>query len=317
MNRLLGTYAGTVENVRDPEKLGRIKARVALVYGASSTGAGYIGTDDIPWALPAGLPAGGSGASGGLSHLPAVGDHVYVRFLDGEPEKPIWEWGTQTFADRDRLQLHAYDTAADGSVGIPKAARWLRYGHTHEINQTGLISSTSNGYRIQIIDGQPTDGSITLQTALGNFFKLDDLDDGATTYLNSDWSIQAGGSFYGVSGDFDWVTTTGGVSFSSGASFDVIALTDFTVDAAAGIALTAGTSLTMAAPALYLGAAGAAEALLRGTSTAAWLDTLLLYLSTHTHSNGNNGSPTGPPITPPSATLAPPDTLLSPFVFIP
>lgn len=315
--KLLGTYMGTVENVRDPEAMGRIKARVPHVYGASSTGAGYIGANDLPWALPIGLPAGNSGISGGLSHLPSPGDVVYIRFLDGEPEKPVWEWGSQTLAGREALSLHAYETETDGTVGAPKAARWMRYNHVHEINQTGFVSTTAHQYRIQIVDGQPDDGSITLYTANGNFFKLDDLDDGATTLLNEDWSIQVGNSFYGVSNDFNWTTTAGSVGFISGSSFDVTALTNATIDAASSIALTAAESLTVVAPALYLGAAGAAEALLRGTSTASWLDTLLLYLSTHTHSNGNEGEPTGPPIVPPSATVPPPETLLSEIVFIP
>src|SRR3546814_1473831 len=100
---LLGTYGGIVEKVNDPEKLGRVKVRVPHVYGATGGGTGFIGTNDIPWALPAGMPAGGSSNSGGFSHLPEPGDHVWVRFLDGQPEKPIREWGMQTITDaKDR-----------------------------------------------------------------------------------------------------------------------------------------------------------------------------------------------------------------------
>ena len=78
--QLLGTYAGIVENVKDPQRLGRVKARVPHVHGVSGSGAGYIGTNDLPWALPSGMPAGGGPASGGFSQLPAVGDKVWVRF---------------------------------------------------------------------------------------------------------------------------------------------------------------------------------------------------------------------------------------------
>lgn len=296
MSHLLGTYAGTVENVRDPEKLGRVKVRVPHVYGASTTGAGYIGVDDLPWALPAGLPAGGSAASGGLSHLPAVGDHVFVRFLDGEPEKPIWEWGMQTFDDRSKLALHAYDIATDGGVGLPKAARWLRYGHTYEINQTGLILSTAQGYRIQITDGQPSDGEMIVTTKLGNFHKLSDLDNGATTFLNEDWSIQIGQSYYGVSDDFDWVTMTGGVSFDCGAQFDVTALGSFNVDAGADATVTSATAVTLAAPRVALGDSSAVQPLVLGTTLLTWLEELYVFLVAHTHGNGDNGSPTTSPI---------------------
>ena len=83
MTGLFGTYLGFVEEVRDPDKLGRIKARVPSAYGFSSGPGGSIGTEDIPWAIPAGLAAGGSDASGGISWLPEPGDQVFVRFLDG------------------------------------------------------------------------------------------------------------------------------------------------------------------------------------------------------------------------------------------
>ena len=97
---LLGfTYAGTVESNLDPLKLGRLKVRVPHVYGTTASGVGYIGVNDLPWALPAGMAAGGSANSGGFSQLPEKGDHVWVRFLDGEPEKPVWEWGMQTMDD--------------------------------------------------------------------------------------------------------------------------------------------------------------------------------------------------------------------------
>jgi hypothetical protein len=119
---LFGTYGGIVENVKDPEKLGRVKVRVPHIYGASGSSTGYIGTNNIPWALPAGMPAGGSPASGGFSHLPDVGDHVWVRFLDGEPEKPIWEWGMQTINDAKGLKLHQYNETGERR-GQPQALR--------------------------------------------------------------------------------------------------------------------------------------------------------------------------------------------------
>src|SRR3546814_4627799 len=45
--------------------------------------------------------------------LPEPGDHVWVRFLDGQPEKPIWEWGMQTITDAKNLNLHHYELAGD------------------------------------------------------------------------------------------------------------------------------------------------------------------------------------------------------------
>ena len=83
------TYAGYVEDNKDPDNIGRLKVRVPTVYGPADSQKNTISTADLPWALPAGLPAGGSPDSGAIQWLPEPGDHVYVRFLDGEPEKPI------------------------------------------------------------------------------------------------------------------------------------------------------------------------------------------------------------------------------------
>src|SRR3954470_6030472 len=93
---LQGCFIGIVEKVDDPEKLGRVKVRVPHAYGIFGTEVGAVPLDDLPWALPAGLPAGGSSASGGASWLPEPGDQVVVQFLDHEPEKPIWSWLMQT-----------------------------------------------------------------------------------------------------------------------------------------------------------------------------------------------------------------------------
>lgn len=168
------TYAGVVESNRDPLKLGRVKARVPHVYGSSVTGAGYVGINDLPWALPAGMPAGGSSASGGFSQLPSVGDKVWVRFLDGEPEKPIWEWGMQSIPDSASLKLHEY---AEGTpVGEPDRAIVSRYGNSLEITENTVILTTKQGYQI-VLDNSTgsTGGSTSLLTPAGQKIALNDL----------------------------------------------------------------------------------------------------------------------------------------------
>lgn len=75
---LLGIYEGIVVNNVDPEELSRIKVRVP----------GYIETES-GWALPR---AGGA-AQVGQNRVPPEGADVYVQFLGGRIEKPIWDWG--------------------------------------------------------------------------------------------------------------------------------------------------------------------------------------------------------------------------------
>ncbi len=306
---LSGTYGGVVENVRDPEKLGRVKVRVPHVHGVSAGSAGFIGVNDLPWAMPAGMPAGGSAQSGGFSHIPAPGDHVWVRFLDGEPEKPIWEWGMQTFGDRDKLTLHQYDVSPTGEVGKPKSSGWTRFNHRIELSETGITGITSGGYRLQIIDGQ-ADGRIEATTSLGNFFRLDDTDNGGTLFLNEDFYVNVGQSVSGFSNGFEWTTMTEDFSVVSGRAISLQSATTFDVGASADASIDALGTINLTAPAIRIGGEAAIQPLVLGTSLTLFLESLLLYLSTHTHGNGNNGSPTSPPLAPPQATVQPQTALL-------
>lgn len=153
MAPLFGTYAGTVEDIDDPEQLGRVKARVPAVYGPADSGENFIATHDLPWALPAGLPAGGSADSGAIQWLPVLGDHVFVRFLDGEPEKPIWEWAGQ---DRKQAREYPYIRRNPGGYGedgtAPRSALLTRYGHLLDFQEDTVTLRTSKGFKIRFTD---------------------------------------------------------------------------------------------------------------------------------------------------------------------
>jgi Type VI secretion system/phage-baseplate injector OB domain len=168
---LYGTVSAVVESIKDPEQRGRIKARASSVYGPAE---GAIATTDIPWALPAGLPAGGSPASGGIDWMPEVGDQVWLRFLDGEPEKPIWEWALQHKKQAQSFPFRNYkgDTP-------DKHALLTRYKHKIEIREDRVTISTSKKYFLELIDASEDaqDGSCTLETAKSYFLKLLDKDE--------------------------------------------------------------------------------------------------------------------------------------------
>jgi hypothetical protein len=168
MKPLLGTYAGTVESIDDPEQRGRVKARVVQVYGPTS---GAVGTEDLPWALPAGLPAGGSSESGGLNWLPNKGDQVFIRFLDGEPEKPVWEWALQTATQKKRFPFRRYDGQK------PRQEILLtRFGHAFELAKSTAILTTRSGYSLLLQDtsGGVLDGLFELRSARGAYVRMED-----------------------------------------------------------------------------------------------------------------------------------------------
>lgn len=79
--RFFGKFRGTVTDIDDPDKLGRIKATVPSVMGADTP---------VGWALPA-FPFTGDNA--GHVMLPAVGAMVWIEFEAGNLDFPIWSGG--------------------------------------------------------------------------------------------------------------------------------------------------------------------------------------------------------------------------------
>lgn len=68
-----GKYRGIVTDNDDPEKLGRMRARVPAVFGDVETG----------WAMPCVTVAD-------CLPLPAVGSGVWIEFEGGDANYPIW-----------------------------------------------------------------------------------------------------------------------------------------------------------------------------------------------------------------------------------
>lgn len=232
---LLGTYAGVVEDNKDPEKLGRLKVRVPHVYGAVGGTFGAITTENLPWAMPSGLPNGLSQQSGGCDWLPETGDQVLVRFLDGEPEKPVYEWFMQTQASAKSFKLHSYKDATGGGVGKPKRGAWVRYGHTVEWNSDGLILTTSKGYRVLLTDAsiKGNDGDIYISTQGGQFMDMDDSTRTVSLNVTDDYQINVGQQMIAICDSISLNTMTNEIEMISGSyfSFDTVDNVEGTVGA--------------------------------------------------------------------------------------
>jgi len=324
------TYAGTVESNLDPLKLGRLKVRVPHVYGTTSAGVGYIGTNDLPWALPAGLPAGGTPNSGGFSLLPEVGDPVWVRFLDGEPEKPVWEWGMQTSSAAEALLLQQYGQGTP--VGPPDRTIWTRYSHAVEMKATQMVTTTAEGQQILLTTSASPSGSVaTIQTPAGQSLALNDetsnvvlqglegaVVSASTVILNAPTStlikterftVMVGTSMLTMQGDTIVVTTATGASIICDAEGNVA------LGSAGGAALSLENTLvqlgepTGTGLIFESGKGSVNTPLLTINAAAITVDTpngpihllplLMEWLATHTHTSGESGSPTSPPITTP------------------
>lgn len=77
--RLYGLYEGFVFDNQDEEKRGRI--RVVLP--------GLIDEPATAWADP----KGATGRNRGAYRVPEIGAPVFVQFVNGEPDRPVWEAG--------------------------------------------------------------------------------------------------------------------------------------------------------------------------------------------------------------------------------
>jgi hypothetical protein len=75
---LHGLYLGTVVNNVDPRGMPRIKVRVPGIIDTEST-----------WALPKGSGA----AQFGANWVPPIGADVFVQFVNGRVDQPVWEPG--------------------------------------------------------------------------------------------------------------------------------------------------------------------------------------------------------------------------------
>jgi uncharacterized protein involved in type VI secretion and phage assembly len=78
--KFYGKYRGVVTDNRDPQELGRIKAKVQDV----------LGNNDSGWALPC-TPYAGNGV--GLFLIPPTNASVWMEFEHGDPDYPVWTGG--------------------------------------------------------------------------------------------------------------------------------------------------------------------------------------------------------------------------------
>jgi hypothetical protein len=99
---------------------------------------------------------------------------VWVRFIDGEPEKPIWEWASQHTKQAKNYPFRKYN----GDVP-DRSSLLTRYGQSIEFSEAGITAVTSKGYALQLIDSGdgPLAGAIEMKTGKAYFIRLmDDTD---------------------------------------------------------------------------------------------------------------------------------------------
>jgi uncharacterized protein involved in type VI secretion and phage assembly len=158
-----GIYPGKVENNIDPLNMGRIQVSVADVGGSSI----------LSWAMPC-LPVTGSGM--GMFTVPPTGSGVWVEFVRGDTDYPLWVGGYYGNGEAPSLSRNV-------PPGVSGITLQTSNGNGLVISDApggGILIQTAGGAKISV-----TDNGITISTGQGATLSLQgsqvDVNSGALT----------------------------------------------------------------------------------------------------------------------------------------
>lgn len=147
------SYLGCVEDNNDPEKVGRIRVRIALFS--------ELATEDLPWAYPLLGTHGNSSEYGGLN-VPEVGSQVRITFPSKDLTAPYYSGAElnkvnrTTFFDDDYPHTYGYKDSIGNFIKINKERGTIHLQHTSSTNMQVAV-----------------DGSIKVGLAGGAYFIFD------------------------------------------------------------------------------------------------------------------------------------------------
>ena len=148
-NTYYGIYQGIVTNVEDPEKRGRLRCKIPKVLGDTSESA---------WCDPM-IPV--SYDDGGDFCMPPVKEAVWVQFIEGDVNRPVWCGGWwmknksplgDTYSNLDDTRIISYK---DCKIEIHKDSCVIS-------NSAGKITLANGGITIE------SSGAVTIKGASVN-----------------------------------------------------------------------------------------------------------------------------------------------------
>lgn len=166
-----GFFPGIVVSADDPEKRGRLQVRVPAIYGGDDEDE-KIEDDELPWALPA-FPSASSDGTG-MAWVPTVGAGVWVGFMGGDWEDPVYVGGWYTEGDVPGLFASSYEGGKPKTLLVT-----TENGHVYEMRWKGGESEvrweTEKGLKLRLIDDPALGGlKIEMTTPMGFQLYLDE-----------------------------------------------------------------------------------------------------------------------------------------------
>ena len=158
-----GIYPGKVELNVDPLNMGRIQVSVSDVGGSSL----------LSWAMPC-LPV--TGRNTGMFTVPPVGGGVWVAFVRGDTDYPVWMGGYFVNGEAPSLSRNV----PPGISGITLQTQNSNGVVISDAPGGGILIQTTGGAKISV-----TDSGITISTGKGATLSLQgdtvDVNSGALT----------------------------------------------------------------------------------------------------------------------------------------
>lgn len=270
--KIYGVVVGIVQDIRDPENLGRVKVNFPWL-GEASEAVAISSEEDRAhsyWARIATLMAG---RDRGTYFVPEVGDEVLVAFEHGDVDRPYIIGSLWNAEDTPPEQMDSEGENQVRSI-CSRSGHRIAFEDNAQEQKTRLTIHSQGSHEI-ILDDDGGQGKIQIKTAAGHTLTLDDT--GGTVTLED----KAGNKvILDANAGSLTVQCSGNQEQNVGGNLTINVTGSATISAPAGITLDS-TSIKL------------------GSSAALSLvnDTFLDIFNTHFHV-GNMGAPTSPPAIP-------------------
>ena len=212
------SYIGSVEDNNDPEKLGRIRVRIAPFSDLS--------TEELPWACTLLGSHGNSSEYGGLN-VPETGSQVRVTFPSRDFTAPYYsgaeltEVNRTTFFDEDYPNTYGYKDSVGNFAKINKERGTVQFQHSSSTNlqiaPDGSVKVGLNGGAFFIFDS-----GRNFEMNIGTLDISGSADGSLAVVANNEVNITA--KQINLNGS---VAITGGLNSKDGASGSFITIGNF------------------------------------------------------------------------------------------